>query len=93
MPFTTTMAASSVRPATSSIGGASSGYNTGIRSPTSSVCSYAGSVNSDTMYQQNKYLMKTLCLSKKSPSLPGKAEYANLLTCGLGKSIQITYIY
>lgn len=83
-------AASITRRATSSVGGTSSvGYNLnssagGCRSPSSSVCSFAGSVNSDSMYQQNKYLMKTLCLSKKSPSLPGKAEYANLLTCGLG---------
>merc|ERR1711936_335496 len=28
--------------------------------------------------------MKTLCLAKKSAALPGKADYANLLTSGLG---------
>jgi len=53
------------------------------RSPSSSVCSYAGSVNSEIL-QANKYLMKTLCLAKKSATLPGKADYANLLTSGLG---------
>lgn len=56
----------------------------GPRSPSSSVCSFAGSVNSETM-TANKYLMKTLCLAKKSTVLPGKADYAKLLTCGLGK--------
>ena len=54
------------------------------RSPSSSVCSYAGSVNSEIL-QANKYLMKTLCLAKKSAALPGKADYANLLTSGLGQ--------
>jgi len=29
-------------------------------------------------------LMKTLCLAKKSTTLPGKTDYANLLTSGLG---------
>lgn len=53
------------------------------RSPSSSVCSFAGSVNSEIL-QANKYLMKTLCLAKKSQTLPGKADYANLLTSGLG---------
>lgn len=56
----------------------------GPRSPSSSVCSFAGSVNSEILQPRDKYLMKTLCLSKKSAALPGKAEYANLLTCGLG---------
>jgi len=59
------------------------GSSAAPRSPSSSVCSYAGSVNSDFV-QANKYLMKTLCLAKKSPGLPGKADYANLLTSGLG---------
>ena len=57
----------------------------GPRSPTSSICSYAGSVNSETVIAHNKYLMKTLCLAKKSTSMPDKSEYANLLTAGLGK--------
>ena len=71
---------------------ASSGYlsihrtPTGARSPTSSICSFAGSVNSETVIAHNKYLMKTLCLSKKSTSMPDKTEYANLLTAGLGKN-------
>lgn len=56
----------------------------GPRSPSSSVCSFSGSVNSEIL-TPNKYLMKTLCLSKKSTALPGKAEYANLLTSGLGE--------
>ena len=70
---------------------ASSGYlsihrtPTGARSPTSSICSFAGSVNSETVIAHNKYLMKTLCLAKKSTSMPDKTEYANLLTAGLGK--------
>ena len=84
------MAASMVRAQTTSVGGMSSGYNmasSGVRSPTSSICSFAGSVSSDSVCQQNKYLMKTLCLSKKCPVLPGKAEYAKLLTCGLGKFV------
>ena len=71
---------------------ASSGYHShrmatpvGPRSPTSSICSFAGSVNSETVIANNKYLMKTLCLAKKSTSMPDKSEYANLLTAGLGK--------
>jgi len=68
-----------------SLGGTSSlpTSSAGPRSPSSSVCSFAGSVNSEIL-QANKYLMKTLCLAKKSTTLPGKADYANLLTSGLG---------
>ena len=44
----------------------------------------AESVNSEILQDPNKYLMKTLCLAKKSQTLPGKADYANLLTSGLG---------
>ena len=33
----------------------------------------------------NKYLMKTLCFSKKSTVMPNKDEYALLLRCGLGE--------
>jgi len=64
-------------------GMAANGLLAAPRSPASSVCSFAGSVNSEIL-QANKYLMKTLCLAKKSPTLPGKADYANLLTSGLG---------
>ena len=67
-----------------SLGGmAANGLLAAPRSPASSVCSFAGSVNSEIL-QANKYLMKTLCLAKKSQTLPGKADYANLLTSGLG---------
>ena len=74
-----------------SLGGTSSlpTSSAGPRSPSSSVCSFAGSVNSEIL-QANKYLMKTLCLAKKSTTLPGKADYANLLTSGLGESIVYT---
>ena len=61
------------------------------RSPASSVCSFAGSVNSEIL-QANKYLMKTLCLAKKSQTLPGKADYANLLTSGLGTLLSLGLI-
>jgi len=67
----------------SSGGMAAIGLVSAPRSPSSSVCSFAGSVNSEIL-QANKYLMKTLCLAKKSQTLPGKADYANLLTSGLG---------
>ena len=67
-----------------SLGGmAANGLLAAPRSPASSVCSFAGSVNSEIL-QANKYLMKTLCLAKKSQTLPGKSDYANLLTSGLG---------
>ena len=64
----------------------------GPRSPSSSVCSFTSSVKSEANLQVlNKYLMKTLCLSKKSSGLPGKMEYSNLLTCGLGKDNNILF--
>ena len=62
------------------------------RSPSSSVCSFVGSVSSENLQNSNKYLMKTLCLAKKSTSLPGKADYANLLTSGLGKVISLFFL-
>ena len=74
----------------SSGGMAAIGLVSAPRSPSSSVCSFAGSVNSEIL-QANKYLMKTLCLAKKSQTLPGKADYANLLTSGLGMLLFVQF--
>ncbi|TRY60921.1 hypothetical protein TCAL_03200 [Tigriopus californicus] len=51
-------------------------------SSTSSVASCSSSINEPL--PPNKYLMKTLCFSKKSMSMPSKEEYSRLLSCGLG---------
>ena len=75
----------------SSAGMVANGLLAAPRSPASSVCSFAGSVNSEIL-QANKYLMKTLCLAKKSQTLPGKADYANLLTSGLGTLLSLGLI-
>ncbi len=61
------------------------------RSPTNSVSSNMSSsvgVMDSLSLSPNRYIMKTLCLSKRNQGLPGKSEYAKLLSCGLG-----TYIY
>ena len=52
-------------------------------SSTSSVASGSSSTNNDLL-PPNKYLMKTLCFSKKSLTMPSKEEYARLLSWGLG---------
>ena len=59
--------------------------------PLSSTCSVASSnsscnsstINLDSL-ASNKYMMKTLCLHRKSTSMPSKEEYKILLNCGLG---------
>lgn len=40
--------------------------------------------NSQNDFSTTKYPIKTLCFSKKSPTMPTKEDYAQLLTCGLG---------
>lgn len=42
------------------------------------------SPGSQTDFSTTKYPIKTLCFSKKSPTMPTKEEYSQLLTCGLG---------